>query len=845
MFKARRDRINRPTSTIPVLSPVGPAAWARLSALLIIAAGLGPGSGVVRAQTAYESAVTGDDPITWWRLGEPSGTTAFDSSTIPPANHDGTYVGGVTLGVPGLVPGEPGTTAAQFNGINSRVDIPSDPLINTGEHAARTIELWFNAGNAATATPQVLFEEGGGGNGFNLYVHNGQLVAGAWRTGGAAGEQFTQFLSTPVDSATTYQAQLVFDRLNTSGNPNLNNPNGTNSVTLFLDGKAAAQGWVPSTMLAHTGLTAIGAMRNDTRFTTGPAGGNGNHFAGVIDEVALYNSGLTTNQIQAHWAAGGNATNNALPAFNAYEQTVLADNPVAFMRVGGANEATSLTSGAGLGGDLSGILRGSVSPNTPPLPNEPCLVPLGDSPATRFTGNTSGIEYRTNTAFNQTNDRRAVSFWFQADATNDRQMLFESGGADRGLNAYLLDGQLHLHSWNTPNDGAGAPWGGGGTAARHVFTDIEPGQSYHLALSLDGNTSTTGTLTGYLDGVPFGQIGGVGRLYSHSDASGFGRVFGSTRYHDIGTSSTQASYVGLIDDPALFLGANNLNAEKIQNHYTAGTGLAPDFGPYGNAVLADNPVVYYHAGGVNVANANTSTAGVGAAADANVTAAAVPTATGTLIWDGSGGLRTMDFSANNGRIELPAISGINTNGPHPVRTFEFLFGTGSDVTTRQVLFDGGGTTNGFGAYIENSLLHLGVWADNSIISYLSTPIDPNSRYHTAGVYDSTVGGGDDFFAAYLNGMLAGMDTGNFSAIPNHTDPLALGGRVGGMRFLDGPLSGGTGHHFDGLMAGFALYNTALTPEQIFAHGAAANIPEPSRTLLLTLAAALLLGRRRR
>jgi hypothetical protein len=47
------------------------------------------------------------------------------------------------------------------------------------------------------------------------------------------------------------------------------------------------------------------------------------------------------------------------------------------------------------------------------------------------------------------------------------------------------------------------------------------------------------------------------------------------------------------------------------------------------------------------------------------------------------------------------------------------------------------------------------------------------------------------------------------------------------------------------MAGFALYNSALTQEQIFAHAAAANIPEPSRALLLTLATALLLGRRQR
>ncbi|HXF56088.1 MAG TPA: PQQ-dependent sugar dehydrogenase, partial [Actinomycetota bacterium] len=48
----------------------------------------------------YRDEVLSDAPLGYWRLGEASGTTASDASG---GGHDGTYLGGATLGAPGLL----------------------------------------------------------------------------------------------------------------------------------------------------------------------------------------------------------------------------------------------------------------------------------------------------------------------------------------------------------------------------------------------------------------------------------------------------------------------------------------------------------------------------------------------------------------------------------------------------------------------------------------------------------------------------------------------------------------------------------------------------------------------
>ena len=86
---------------------------------------------------SYRTEVLADNPSGYWRLGEASGTVAFDET----ANHlNGAYKNGVGLGMPGAVATDT-NTAAFFDGGNDRVewtDLPGlDPRTNDF-----TIEGW-------------------------------------------------------------------------------------------------------------------------------------------------------------------------------------------------------------------------------------------------------------------------------------------------------------------------------------------------------------------------------------------------------------------------------------------------------------------------------------------------------------------------------------------------------------------------------------------------------------------------------------------------------------------------------------------------------------------------------
>lgn len=93
-----------------------------------------------------------------WRFGEPSGTVALDSSGN---GNNGTYLGGVTLGQPGVIAGN---TAALFDGFNDTVRIPNSISLKVG--SSFSLEAWVK--RTSTAKSQELMNKGA--NGFQLTV---------------------------------------------------------------------------------------------------------------------------------------------------------------------------------------------------------------------------------------------------------------------------------------------------------------------------------------------------------------------------------------------------------------------------------------------------------------------------------------------------------------------------------------------------------------------------------------------------------------------------------------------------------------------------------------------------
>ncbi|MBE9248627.1 transporter substrate-binding domain-containing protein [Dolichospermum sp. LEGE 00240] len=217
--------------------------------------------------------------IAHWRLNESSGTTATNIGTLG-TTVNGTYVGSPTLNNPGLVAG---STGVKFDGVNDGIAIPDHNNINLLATTARSIELWFKADDLTGK--QVIYEEGGTGSGLNIYLDGDQLKLGAWS--GNAGE----WLATQVVKDNKYHVVLSFDQGNLTG---------------YLNGESFGTVTTSFTSIpVHSEDIGIGYMKQDTRLSdTVRLTGDGNYFNGVIDEVALYNVGLSPERAIANYASG-------------------------------------------------------------------------------------------------------------------------------------------------------------------------------------------------------------------------------------------------------------------------------------------------------------------------------------------------------------------------------------------------------------------------------------------------------------------------------------------------------------------------------------------------------------
>ncbi|MGB1540235.1 MAG: hypothetical protein ACPG80_04685, partial [Rickettsiales bacterium] len=116
------------------------------------------------------------------------------------------------------------------------------------------------------------------------------------------------------------------------------------------------------------------------------------------------------------------------------------------------------------------------------------------------------------------------------------------------------------------------------------------------------------------------------------------------------------------------------------------------------------------------------------------------------------GLNSITFDGND-ILNVSDTASINLNA-HPQRSLFVSFETSGDINTRQVIYEEGGTVNGFNVFIDNGNLYFGAYKNNGadFNIYHSTPIAPNSTYVGGMVFDFS---GSGTFDAYVNGTQIG------------------------------------------------------------------------------------------
>jgi hypothetical protein len=215
----------------------------------------------------YRAAVIADSPVAYWRLDD-TGSAAVDAM----GHADGTYQGSCTHGVAGALAGDPDTAVA-LDGSSCEVVLP-DPgsLLEFTGTQPYSLEAWID--DAAVTT------------GFRVVFSKESRMTG------------------PVDGYAMVDSPTgaYFERAVSHSAPTTmpaTHPNGQyvhlvgvfdgSAFVLYTDAVAGIAYADGSAMPAYTADGLIGADLD------------GDHFAGSIDEVAVYGHALTAQQVATHY----------------------------------------------------------------------------------------------------------------------------------------------------------------------------------------------------------------------------------------------------------------------------------------------------------------------------------------------------------------------------------------------------------------------------------------------------------------------------------------------------------------------------------------------------------------
>ena len=200
--------------------------------------------------------------VSYWRLGESSGTTAADAQGVA----SGTYVNEPKLGVSSLLKGET-DTAVDFDGENDYVSITPVAALNMTSEV--TLEAWIKA-DALQGT--VLRRN----NSYELRAQSdGSVLFRVW-----VGENVQSLTSAEgkLKTGTTYHLAGTYDG---------------SEMHIYLDGEEIASKAQEGSMTHDSNTLYIG--RNDFSNT---------YFDGVIDDVSIYDQALSRETLEQHYEAG-------------------------------------------------------------------------------------------------------------------------------------------------------------------------------------------------------------------------------------------------------------------------------------------------------------------------------------------------------------------------------------------------------------------------------------------------------------------------------------------------------------------------------------------------------------
>lgn len=675
---------------------------------------------ILNYEQSYRPTVMADQPAAYWRLGETTGSTAADAT----GNYPGTIVGGVTLGSGGALWNDP-DLSFKFDGVTGYIQAsPVSSLVGL-----LTLEGWVNHMGAAWSTSYEMVA--------SIYlaatylsVFNGVI-----------------FLSVQIGGI---QRTLAGGSVPAVGWHHLSGTWDGTYLRVYLDGSlSATSAALSGSTSASSGNALIGTYDKATFF-----------FKGLLDEIAIFPSALSSTRIQAHYLAGRLGAS----IVGTYAASVILDTPVGYWRLAeSAGSRAFDQSGAGSTATYNGGYALGQS-GALPLPNG----------AVSLTG--TGYVLTANLLAMFPTSSVSIEAWFNARGPG---VLVDELGQPT-LNSGWHDSQIELVDV------------GGGLAevrvAVYAMAFMALGRVpyntwNHVVLRFNGSV-----LDGFLNGIQSPTRAGT-----RSVPTALYYALGGTDTTNLGSG---AYFNGLVDEVAIYSVA--LPNGRILAHYQAGRSPPLQTNSYASAILSDSPRGYWRLGEITGSAAGDSSAYGNSGTYGGGFTLGQP---GALANDPNYSTRFDGISANV-LVPVPANASLYLGA---VVTIEAWIDKMSQVVAPIVEYNNG-TTPGvhFWNFPTWDALFINLVDTAGVNHTLQSPagtFTTNAWYHVAAVYDGAYG------TLYVNGIqVARANLGSF--VPQTSNyPLYIGKRPSGT-----PLN-----YFTGLIGEVAVYAAALNSARILAH----------------------------
>ncbi|MCH2198884.1 MAG: T9SS type A sorting domain-containing protein [Flavobacteriales bacterium] len=193
---------------------------------------------------------------------------------------------------------------------------------------------------------------------------------------------------------------------------------------------------------------------------------------------------------------------------------------------------------------------------------------LNGYPTIQFDGNNDRLKIDNNADINNFASDEPVAqrsyyiVFTTGEETEDRMVVYEEGGEDRGFNIWIEEDELFVGTYNISDDGEGSEW-----EYTYVSDEVDQEEAYIISVHIDGDEDADGTMDVYMNGGLLDTAEGVGLRYPSEGNVCLGAMNGDSYFIDEEENGQRFEFEGQIAEFILYNQMHGLAQRNIIENY--------------------------------------------------------------------------------------------------------------------------------------------------------------------------------------------------------------------------------------------------------------------------------------